>query len=117
MKFKNLFKPSTWALNQKSSGGAQPLSVAQNLNDFVTIDPLTSKLIYSTSYLELSKAGYIENVIANACIRRIADTIKNMPIGVLADGEPAIESTDRNIRGLMNTIREPNTDYNWKFFI
>lgn len=85
--------------------------------EVVTIDPITAQLIFSSNYRLLSQKGYIENVIANTCMRRIGDAVKNIPFEVFIDNENIKDRSDRQSRALAKSILNPNPDFNWQFMI
>ena len=83
----------------------------------VNIDQFTSNLLYNANYSSLAREGYIENVISNRCVRHTAECIADMKFNILINGENIKDRTDRLAKSFKNLVKNPNVDYNWKFFI
>jgi HK97 family phage portal protein len=109
--FKTLLKKLGYVPEMKSAFSPAAASTV------VTIDQFTSNLLYNANYSTLAREGYIENVIANRCIRHTAECIANIDFDVLIDGESIYDRSDRVAESFRDLIKNPYVDYNWKFFV
>jgi len=108
---KTFHNVKSWALSWLNDT-AEPGQTA-----VVMIDPITQGLIYNSSYQQLSRTGYIENVIGNRCMRETAQAVNSIPFEILINDEPIKDSSDRIARSFTKLVLDPNADYNWKFFV
>lgn len=85
-----------------------------NAASVISIDPFTSNLILNSSYQNLAKEGYIENVIANRCIRHTAECIAGIDFDIMINDKNADDSNDRLGQALKKIVKNPYPDCTWK---
>lgn len=82
-----------------------------NLTDIAVLDDFSKILRFADDYGSLAKKGYIENCIANTCIRRTIEAIESIPVKYMS-GESEIDSSTSNklLRSIVNAFEDPNAD-------
>lgn len=101
--------------NIKSLFGASPGGCASST--IVTIDQFTSNLLYTSTYAQLAREGFIENAISHTCIKRIAEEVAHLPFEVLIDEKNINDINNPVARSLKELLKNPNSDYDWPSFI
>ena len=101
--------------NIKSFFGASPGGCASST--IVTIDQFTSNLLYTSTYAQLAREGFIENAISHTCIKRIAEEVAHLPFEVLIDEKNINDINNPVARSLKELLKNPNSDYDWPSFI
>ena len=83
----------------------------------VTIDQFTSNLLYTSTYAQLAREGYIENVISHTCISRIAQEVAHLPFEVFIGDTNIDEMSTPLARDFKELLKNPNVDYDWPSLI
>lgn len=85
--------------------------------DLVTIQHFSNILNFTKDYGSLAKVGYVENVIANICIRRTAEAMNSIPCKFMLNGEEVDKkNSDKLIKSIVQAFEDPNPDYNKRLF-
>lgn len=102
-KIKNFF---TKAATTNSSG------------DIANIWAFSQLLNLTDDYGKLAKAGYLENVISNTCIRRTAEAMNSIPLKYFLD-DKEIDSTVANplIKSFIRAIEDPSANYDQQLLL
>lgn len=86
--------------------------------DLATLQHFSNVLTFTKDYGSLAKVGYVENVIANTCIRRTAEAMNSIPCKFMLNGEEVDKKTsDKLIKSIVNAFIDPSPDYNKNFFV
>ncbi|HHZ96996.1 MAG TPA: phage portal protein [Flavobacteriales bacterium] len=86
--------------------------------DLATLQDFSNILSFTKNYSSLAKVGYVENVIANTCIRRTAEAMNSIPCKFMVNGkEVDKKDSDKLIKSIVNAFIDPSPDYNKNFFV
>jgi HK97 family phage portal protein len=107
----NLFTKAFNKLFTKSNSANPSASLA-------VLQEFSQLLRISGNYQALAQTGYIENCVANTCIRRTCEAMNTIPLTYKVNGQE-VESGkgDRLIRALIDVIENPSMDLNRKLWL
>ena len=109
----NIFSKAAGLFSRKSSIGLQ----SGNLTQLATLEDFSNILRFTKNYASLAKEGYIENVIANTCIRRTAEAMNSIPVKYMINGEEVDRTAgDKLVKSIVNAMEDPSVDYDRAFF-
>lgn len=83
-----------------------------------TLEEFTNLLQLTGDYAILAKTGYIENVIANTCIKRTCEAMNSIPLTFKINGE-VIEGIpkDKLLKSIIHAINDPSDCYDSELFL
>ena len=83
----------------------------RNLTDLAVIEDFSKVLGLVGDYGSLAKKGYVENCIANTCIRRTIEAIESIPVKYMnGDSEIELGTSNKMLRSIINAFEDPNAD-------
>ena len=87
------------------------------ITQLATLEEFSNLLSFTKGYANLAKAGYIENVIANTCIRRTAEAMNSIPVKYMINGEEVDKKAgDKLVKSIVNAMEDPSVNYDRAFF-
>jgi len=102
----------------KAAGWFTKSSYSLNTVDLTTLQNFSNILTFTKDYGSLAKVGYVENVIANTCIRRTAEAMNSIPCKFMSNGEEVDrKNSDKLIKSIVNAFLDPSPDYNKALFV
>jgi len=109
----SIFSKAAGLFSRKSTVG----QVSGSATQLATLEQFSNLLNFTNGYSNLAKVGYIENVIANTCIRRTAEAMNSIPVKYMINGEEVDKKAgDKLVKSIINAMEDPSVNYDRAFF-